>query len=261
MSQHQDAANDLLKIIARITSIASTESNKFDGNLFLYLTKAVEIGFIEDAQLPYLLKRICRALEQQLCTVEELTYAFSQGQLKSKWWLVDECTKLNLDLKTVFLCCGWFGTLFLSKQLKFDKVRSFDEDPRCYKVANTLMHELLTDNWRFLATTLNVEKLKYDDFSYEIITNEGPTVTLTDTANTIINTSCEHMADFYLWYSQIPENRLVILQSNDGRTIPGHINCSDSLEEFSHKAPLRKTLYSGQLQLPKFTRFMRIGYK
>jgi hypothetical protein len=36
---------------------------------------------------------------------------FSKGQMQSKRWLVDELSKLDLDLGLTFICAGWYGSL------------------------------------------------------------------------------------------------------------------------------------------------------
>ena len=61
--------------------------------------------------------------------------------------------------------------------------------------------------------------------------------------------------------NKIPKDKLVILQSNNYFEIKEHVNCSSSLKEFSKSAPMQKTLYEGELDLGKYTRYMKIGHK
>ena len=49
-----------------------------------------------------------RMLEGNKDFVED---SLSQGQIKSKLWLINELKKLKLDLGTVFLCAGWYAIL------------------------------------------------------------------------------------------------------------------------------------------------------
>ena len=52
----------------------------------------------------------------------------SRGQLRSKKWLVEQLAKLDRDLGTVFLCCGWYATLatmLFESNIKLDKIRMF----------------------------------------------------------------------------------------------------------------------------------------
>jgi hypothetical protein len=56
----------------------------------------------------------------------------SRGQLKSKKWLVDELSNLNLSLGTMFLCAGWYASivpLMQEAKLDFEKIRSFNRAP------------------------------------------------------------------------------------------------------------------------------------
>jgi hypothetical protein len=190
--------------------------------------------------------------------------ALSQGQLASKMWLIEELQKLDLDLGTVFLCAGWYGilaTLMFENDLKIDKIRSFDIDPDVIPIAEKFNLPWVKDEWKFKPATLDIHRLKYTDFSYYVTRSDGSSVTLIDTANTVINTSCEHIEDFEDWYERIPSRTLVVLQSNDYVDGEGHVNTSESLEDFVEKTPIGKVLFSGELKLDKYTRFMRIGYK
>ena len=53
----------------------------------------------------------------------------------------------------------------------------------------------------------------------------------------------------------------MILQGNNYFDIPEHVNCAVDLDEFNKKAPMQTTLYIGELDLPKYKRFMKIGIK
>ena len=70
---------------------------------------------------------------------------FSQGQIKSKMWILQELRKLNLDLGVIFLCAGWYSTLatmLFESKVKVDKIRSFDIDESCvaYTFRNTFLN-------------------------------------------------------------------------------------------------------------------------
>jgi len=78
--------------------------------------------------------------------------------------------------------------------------------------------------------------------------------------DTVINTSCEHVENFSNWYDKVPQGRLVVLQSNNYFEHDEHINCVDSLEEFKKQCPM-DIVFSGELELPLYKRFMLIGYK
>jgi hypothetical protein len=193
----------------------------------------------------------------------ELSDALSWGQLKSKRWLVSELEKLNLDLGTIFLCAGWYATLaamLFDSSCKIDKIRSFDIDPSCERIAETINRERVKNSWKFKAGTLDIQNLIYENFSYITHRYDGSKLELTDSANTIINTSCEHIQNFDVWYNKIPSGKIVILQTNNFTEIEEHVNCSNSLEEFRIQTPMSIVLYEGELILPDYTRYMRIGY-
>ena len=188
---------------------------------------------------------------------------FSKGQIESKRWLVDELLKSNPNMGTVFLCAGWYGSLatfLLETNLRIEKIRSFDVDPSCAKIAETFNRSWVMDNWKFKATTLDIHDIKYPT-TYETERSDSSTVELFDIPNTIINTSCEHIKDFNKWYSRIPKGTLLVLQSNNFFEIEDHINSVSDVEEFSLMTPMTECLHLGELPLTNYSRFMKIGYK
>lgn len=193
----------------------------------------------------------------------DLNDAFSWGQLKSKRWLVNELEKINPELGTVFLCAGWYATLasmLFKSSCKLNKIRSFDLDDSCAAIADTINRPFVLDNWKFKASTLNIQDITYP-LTYSTLKSDGSRVELTDEADTIINTSCEHIENFKDWYDSIPTGKLVILQTNNYFEIKDHINCSKSLDDFAEKTNMSTVLFQGELELPKYKRFMRIGIK
>ena len=189
---------------------------------------------------------------------------FSRGQLQSKLWLVKELNRLDLDLGIVFLCAGWYATLatmLFESGIKIDRIRSFDIDDSCYSIAETFNKPWVKDGWRFKATTQDIFDIDFNLHTYLVKRADGSTCDLTESPNTIINTSCEHIENFANWYAKIPQGKLVILQSNNYYEVEEHVNCSKDIEEFSTIAPMKDLLYSGELELPKYKRFMLIGYK
>jgi hypothetical protein len=191
---------------------------------------------------------------------------FSRGQLQSKLWLVDELKKANAELGTVFLCAGWYATLatmLFESNIKVDKVRSFDIDPSCVDIAEVFNKPWFVDQWRFKSITQDIMDIDYNKHTWQYWSNANNRMSypISDSPNTIINTSCEHIENFEEWYNRIPDGKLVILQSNNFFEIKEHVNCVESIEEFSVKAPMNNILYSGELDLSKYRRFMLIGYK
>ena len=191
---------------------------------------------------------------------------FSRGQLQSKQWLVNELTKCDVELGTVFLCAGWYATLatmLFESDIKVDKVRSFDIDPSCIDIAETFNKPWFMETWRFKSITQDIMDIDYDTHKWQSWSNANNRMSrpITDTPDTIINTSCEHISDFAEWYAKIPDGKLVVLQSNNFFKVAEHVNCVNDIEEFKSQAPMSQVLYSGELELPKYRRFMLIGYK
>ena len=69
------------------------------------------------------------------------------------------------------------------------------------------------------------------------------------------------MNNFEEWYAKIPSGKLVVLQSNNFFEVEEHINCATDLDDFSKMTPMEHVYYKGELELEKYTRYMRIGYK
>ena len=191
---------------------------------------------------------------------------FSRGQLQSKLWLIKELKKLNVNLGTVFICAGWYATLatmLFENKFNVDKIRSFDIDPKCVDVAEVFNKPWFVDKWNFKALTHDIHDINYEEHTWQFWSNANNRMSkpITDVPNTIINTSCEHIQNFNEWYGKIPLGKLVILQGNNYFEIAEHVNCSENIYEFSEKIPMTSVLYQGELTLPKYTRFMKIGIK
>ena len=191
---------------------------------------------------------------------------FSRGQLKSKIWLINELKKVNKDLGTVFLCAGWYATLstmLFESNIKVDKVRSFDIDPSCVDIAEIFNAPWFKNEWQFKALTQDIMDVNYETHTWQFWSNKNNRMSypITDSPDTIINTSCEHIQNFPEWYAKIPNGKLVVLQSNDYFDLEEHINCVKDNLHFAEMAPMSKVYFTGDLPLDKYTRYMRIGIK
>lgn len=194
----------------------------------------------------------------------KLNDLFSKGQMQSKRWLVNELAKLDLNLGLTFICAGWYGSLatfLLESNVKIDKIRSFDIDPTCAEIADTFNRSWVINGWKFKASTLDIMNMTNYPIKYTTYRFDGSSADLTEMPNTIINTSSEHIKDFNNWYNNIPANTIVIIQNNNFFEITDHVNCVNTLEEFSQQVPVKTCLYLGELELPKYKRFMKIGIK
>lgn len=193
------------------------------------------------------------------------TDCFARGQIQSKVWLINELKKVTPDIGTVFLCAGWYGTLatmLFESSLRVNKIRSFDIDESTVDIAEIFNKPWFVDQWRFKALLEDIHNIDYDTYTWQYWSNKNNRMSypITDTPDTIINTSCEHIIDFNSWYKKIPQGKLVVLQSNDFIDVDEHVNCVKDSLHFEQMAPLSKVLFAGELPLEKYTRYMRIGY-
>lgn len=176
--------------------------------------------------------------------------AFWSGQLKSKEWLIDA---LEMAVHPQVDCVmpkpfaidihgGWVGVLasmLFQSRIPVATIRSIDIDPTCEPIA-TMMNKKEEIEGKFRAVTSDMCTIRSD-------------------SDIIINTSCEHITQdqFDLWKSGIPNNSLLVLQSND-YNIPEHVRIAANLEEFKKQCDIN-VKWAGKLELPLYTRFMVIG--
>lgn len=201
------------------------------------------VDYLINGRLVHLLKNLGRA--QQLVPHRAWADALSEGQLMSKAWLVRELKPL-LPLGEVVICGGWVGTLaalMFYEDLPATRITSLDIDPDCALPAQILNRVALSEG-RFRAVTQDMMAWNYKR------------------SDTVINTSCDHVADFAKWWKQIPSGKLCVLQNNDfAAGGADHVNTVDSLETFKAMAPMARVYYAGALPFQKYRRFMLIGVK
>lgn len=176
---------------------------------------------------------------------------FSRGQMQSKLWLVDTLTQAvaNQRLGTVLLLGGWYGTVhqLLLERLRIRHTYNFEIDADCVNLADRFNQG---SNYTSVYTDANQ------------ISWVNQNVELADRAikpQTVINTSCEHMADD--WFHAIPKGKFVALQTNNFFECDQHINCVESLTQAEEKYPFTQLVYKGQLPTERYYRYMLIGVK
>ncbi len=180
--------------------------------------------------------------------------ALNKKQTACKKWLVEALYKtLGAEIGQVHVLAGWYGLLgaILLNDPRFhiNRLVNIDLDPSCEEVALSL-NATQVEQGRFYFRAANIYDLDYSMPSPEL-----------GAPDLIINTSCEHLDRFDAWFSQLPDGVMLALQSNDYWDIPEHVNCVENLEAFKAQAPLNELLFSGELVLDKYTRFMLIGRK
>ena len=180
--------------------------------------------------------------------IKSIINSVNSNQIMSKEWLVDSISeRLEFVIKNPKVCvaAGWYGML-ADKMRDFtnDKVVSFDIDPKCAEYGKIMYPEV-----SFKTADINdFHAGKYD---------------------VVICTSCEHISDTTLnkFLRTRKEQSLVVLQSNNYFGLKEHINCKNSLKEFtdslSYTVPSAKIniLNSSEKRInDKFDRYMVIGY-
>lgn len=167
---------------------------------------------------------------------------FWKGQLRSKEWLIKELGNYIKEPVTIDIFGGWHGvlaSLLFQTDYPIVSIRNVDIDPTCEDIAIT-MNRLEYDQRRFRAITGNMCNLRCD-------------------ADVAINTSCEHISqdDYEMWLTCLPQNALVVLQSNNYK-IEEHVRTAESIDEFIEQSNIN-VLFSGTLNLPMYDRYMIIG--
>jgi hypothetical protein len=170
--------------------------------------------------------------------------AFWSGQLKSKEWLIKNLRPHVKKFISVDIHGGWVGALasmLFQSDVPVLNIRSVDIDPTCEPIAIN-MNKIEEMVGKFHAVTANMCEIRSD-------------------ADVVINTSCEHITqdDYDLWLSGMPQNSLLVLQSNN-YDIPEHVRTAQDLEEFKTQCNIN-VLWAGALELPLYTRWMVIGKK
>ena len=177
--------------------------------------------------------------------------SFWKGQLQSKEWLINSLRNyipVNKTKLDIVIHGGWNGvlaSLLYNSGLPVNQVRSVDIDENCEAVASMInkRQEMLA---KFLAVTADMCIYEYE-YNPDIV----------------INTSTEHLTveKYNQWFDNIPSKSLIVLQNNDYKELPEHINCYDSAEEFANASGLKSILVKATLELPLYNRFLVIGYK
>lgn len=191
---------------------------------------------------------------------------FSRGQMKSKFWLISELNTLEYTPQNVAIYGGWYATivyfLFYNWGDELKRVRNFEIDEMAIAISDNFNYEQYNQNWRFKATVADVSTIKWNEWnqlSYIIKNRNGVNQHETLNADLIINTSCEHMDNS--WFENIPEGKLIALQTNDYFSNEQHVNCCQDLTEAKEKYKFSNIYYSGTLDTGLYNRFMIIGRK
>jgi hypothetical protein len=181
---------------------------------------------------------------------------FSSSQIHSKIWLAETLeTVLNENPishpLSILVLGGWYGLLnFIIRsknKIPVSRLRSLDIDPIACEYADIVNEAWLWKEWEFKSICADANQYEYTFDDY----------------NVIINSSVEHI-ETDQWFLNIPNNAIVVLQSNN-MPHDDHSRNHNTLDEFIKDFPMSKILYQGEklFEYPdwKFSRFMIIGIK
>ena len=189
--------------------------------------------------------------------VPDLGGALNKNQIASKMWLAESLLgAVGPDLGDVTILGGWFGVLgavlLHDPRFTIGRVTSIDIDPRCAAIAESL-NATHVRTGRFAARTADMLGIDYAPAGAGPADAHG--------GDLVINTSCEHLAEFGRWYERIPAGTRLVLQSNDYFACAQHVNCVPDLAAFRIQAPMRDVLFAGERRMRRYVRFMLIGRK
>jgi len=180
--------------------------------------------------------------------------ALSRNQVKSKLWLIEKIVRfkfvprrtntiLSIDTTATIVVGGWVGLIpFLCslQELNLGQVINVDIDTGVHNAAIDLNGNRHNT---FENSGTSIQEFDFEKYSKVLV----------------IDTIVEHFENHGEWVSTLPKGTMVILQGNDMFDVPDHVNCHNSLEEFLGVSGLNTVIWSGELTLPKCTRFMTIG--
>lgn len=155
------------------------------------------------------------------------TDALSRFQIRSKLTAYKTLKAAEAYYGDIWIMGGWVGVLpmFLIDALPKDSytnIVSYDLDDTANKAG-----ERLVDSPRYRTENKDIYTLDYTNFS-----------------GTIVNTICEHLNDFKGWQRTIPQNTLMLLQSNNMFGVDDHCNCVNSLDEFIAQIEYREIIHT-----------------
>lgn len=202
------------------------------------------------------------------------TSAFDPDYLQRQMWMIEELKECYQELKTTFLCAGWYGTLIplmIDNGIEFEKVRSFDVDPEVCDIAEKINKKMFCNGWQFKASTYDISDFAFTttaapsdktvgNLYYETKSLAG-LKQLKDKPDTFINLDCDHIKNFFKWYDTIRGGSLLILQSSNDTERKGHVHTCHDEYCFAEETPMSKVMFQGTKEINGHEYYMRIGFK
>lgn len=211
--------------------------------------------------------------------VNNISDAFSRGQVNSKTWMVDELSKIQTNFKMIHIHAGWFGQhrlYFDAAGIEYDKIRVFDTDQTACEISDYVFNLNQIDDYKVKAAELVLPSrdsethpdmvmtwLARSGVQYDVTNfKTGKSYTEKTMPDLIVNTSAEHMSS--IWYHKfinrpMETDPLFVIQTNNLFDVPEHQLCVHTLDHMQKKFPMSRIEYAGEKELYGYKRFMMIG--
>jgi len=189
--------------------------------------------------------------------------SLSPNQISSKQWMIDELKKhiSNDTNHKIEIVGSWYGfplIEYLQDNIDIEKIECWDIDKEA---------RIITKQYINIFNHSNIHIYDKDYWKHQRNGSE---------CNLLINSSSEHMnntfADMSVMHKKnnfYVNNPIVVIQSNNMKHLPEHINCVDSQDELINKHKINRVLYSGEIDIVEWEgvkikksnhkRFMVIG--
>ena len=162
------------------------------------------------------------------------TDALGHSQIISKTTLVKELKQYARSSHQVVLIGGWIGLiayLMEREEIPFAKVLNLELDPTA------------------TVASLDFNQRLYEQGLYRAEVQDALNYAFEEPHLIVVNTSCEHLADYQRWLAQIPMGTLCFLQSNNMFELEEHVNCHQNLDEFKLSCGLSEIFSADVVEL------------
>jgi hypothetical protein len=179
-----------------------------------------------------------RAIKKYPHRTLDIVQSLDEKQIICKNWLIEKLEMFPIEPKRIWIAGGWFGNLMIPSLRML-----YGPDPiiRLHDLDEEVLH---------ISRTIFFPKEEHPNTFFDV----QDSTQFQYKKDIVINTSCEHMAPLKTGKA------LCVLQSNNYYGIEGHTHCVSSTKELIEMWNLKKVLYEGKIEFPKYERYMVIGY-
>lgn len=191
-----------------------------------------------------LLRRVMKAIRNNIDRAADIADSFSDNQFKSKDKIIELLNDNDLigsNTKVVIMGC-WYGSILVDYLApKVNHITAIDIDDTALRIGkNILFSQYDNIDWIHVDLFNDKNRRKYRE------------------ATLFINPSCEHMQDMKNW-PYFPKDSFFVFTSNDMFDIKDHTNCVNTLEEFKTQLPKYIPIEETEVEDSRGKRFIVIG--